>query len=109
MNTGDDWDPPSLAFVFKNEIPASKIFNYWQSEIADSNEKHLLSISIVRGISQANPHSYKVVVSTNPKVAIADGKARKLAVASCRILQMEPESSLNLDGFLRTYNRCKGF
>jgi len=101
------WDekhekPPILALVFRNPDPAAAIFHHWYSEVGREDRQEKLRISIIRHISKAHPHSYRVMVGINPSVALSRPGVKRFVMIS-RQHKMVPDSDLNLTKFLQSY------
>jgi hypothetical protein len=102
----DGASPPILAIAFKDGQVGTEIFRLWRSELGDCDEQEKLRVVIVRGIDKANPHSYRVAIGSNPVVGFSRENVRYAAFVS-RINKMEPDSSANLERFLRAYETFK--
>lgn len=93
--------PPVLGVLFRNEAAAEKIFEELVETIGENDPKSRLRVTIVRGISQRNPHMYRVQLSENFEVS----ENTKIMMVS-RIHTMTPTSSANLDRFLAAYEEA---
>ena len=98
--------PPVFGIVFRNRNAGLQIFQNWLSEVGRVDEQERIRISIVRGIDQARPYCYRVVIG--PNVANVDS-SKQLFVVVNRVHTMEPLSPDNLDRFLNAYNASKMF
>lgn len=100
---GPDTQPPMLGFAYENISAAKDIFQSWRKRYGDDDVKDDLQITIVRGISRDNPAAYAVMVSQNPdNVPFPEGKT--IGFVS-RINHMYPQTTQNLDLFLKDYSR----
>jgi len=100
--------PPVLALLFKNRMPAAKIFALWRSELGSRDDDNKLRVAIIRGVSKASPHAYRVVLGSDPVVSFTQSTITH-AVMVARINTMEPSSSENLKRFLDSYEVCKSY
>jgi len=100
--------PPILVLLFQNASPARKIFALWCSELVPHDEANKLRVAIIRGVSKANPHVYRVVLGSDPAAGFSHaGITRTVMIA--RIHTMEPSSNENLKRFLDSYDVCKSY
>jgi hypothetical protein len=100
--------PPVLALIFKHGAPAAQIIAGWRKELGARDEREALRLSILRGITRANPHAYRVVVGSDPGSWLSSSSAAgtpnvKLTMAMCRMHAMEPTSDMHLRRFLESY------
>jgi hypothetical protein len=98
--------PPLLAICFENEEAARAIFQSWKKKLGETDEKEELRVSIITGVDEGNPFSYKVVAST--ELNVRDERGRRFSMVA-RINRMDPPSSRNLDGFLRRFDLVKWY
>ena len=63
-----------------------------------------LRLVIIRGIDRNRPHAYKVLVGTNADKDHTDEGVRYMATV-CRIHNMNPSDSVNLNCFIENYRR----
>jgi hypothetical protein len=95
--------PPIFALIFGEREPAGRIFDYWKEEIGKFDDADALRICIIRHVDKKNPHHYRVVIGSNVKRAdLVKGGA--FAMMS-RIHTMTPDTSRNLDAFLKAYRK----
>jgi len=106
--TLDGSAPPVLAPVFENSEAADQIFSQWRSELGVCDEEERLRITIVRGIDKTKPHSYRVVIASNPDLAFSQPDIRYTLWVS-RVNTMEPASDLNLERFLQSYEAAGSY
>lgn len=102
LTATDDAVPPVLGLLFENTTAGTEIFQAWREELGETDEQERIYVSIIRGVSKANPFAYRVMIGTNPDTALGDGST-KYAVMTYRIQKMEPSSPQNLDRFLASY------
>ncbi|KKN65692.1 hypothetical protein LCGC14_0479170 [marine sediment metagenome] len=93
--------PPVLIVLFRNKGAAEKIFEELVETIGKDDPKNRLRVTIIRGVNQQNPHEYRVHLSENFE-ANENGKIMMVS----RINTMHPQSSVNLDRFLRDYKQA---
>lgn len=108
MTAVDEQAPPVLVPVFREGESASLIFQQWLKELGAEDPKNLLRVSIVRRTHEGRPHSYKILIGSNLDAA-RDNKRGQFAILMTRINEMAPQSSENLDRFLRSYDMHKSF
>ncbi|MFK3854615.1 hypothetical protein [Agrobacterium pusense] len=93
--------PPMLGLAYENLAAAKDIFKSWRKRYGHDDIKDDLRITVVRGVSRANPAAYAVMISQNPNnVPVSDGTV--IGFVS-RINRMYPSSTENLDRFLADY------
>ena len=103
----DPNQPPFLMLTFKNPEAATQIFLGWKEEIGSEDVREHLRVSIVTGINRKNPAAYRVLISVNPDYSESD-RVRHFVIVS-RINYMNPTDSINLDRFLKDYNKKKKY
>jgi len=100
--------PPILALVFEDPEAGELIFRYMREDLGgDLDVGERLRIAIVRGINEAEPYSYRVVIGSS---VLNDGFQRKevrYGIFVSRINTMRPESAVNLERFLRAYEKFR--
>lgn len=99
---------PILALAFEGADAAKRIFAHWQAELGNDDIEERVRIVVVKGVSRANPHAYRIAVSGNPKRSSPSSKP-KFYTMMYRMKTMEPTSSQNLSGFLALFQRCGKF
>jgi hypothetical protein len=104
----DEASPPILALAFKDAQGAKQIFHFWRGELGEVDAEERLRIAIIRGISRTHPYWYKVLVGSNHDLELSRQGVRYAAFVS-RINKMQPDSGDNLERFLRSYERFKGY
>lgn len=95
---------PALALGFKNPDAARQIFKEWRTKLGEIDENEQLRVSIITGVNKKHPSSYKVVISTNPK--LKKSLQNSFFVVAARFHQMDPPDLRNLNVFLEEYNRA---
>lgn len=98
---------PMIALSFKNPEAAKQIFEYWLNRLGQIDEDEKLRVSIITGVNKKHPSSYKVVISTNPK--LTEGSPSKYFVQVSRVNQMDPPDLRNLNYFLEQYERARRY
>lgn len=94
--------PPIFMFLFENIEAGKNIFKAWRERFGRADEKDELRITIVRGIDKENPHHYRIGVGANIEKEASSGK---LVSTTVRANKMTPANSVNLDNFLKDYNK----
>lgn len=100
--------PPILAILFKNSVPAEKIFKAWHAEIGENDEANVLRISIIRNINKSNPYWYRFVIGAEPSNYFEKPGITQVVMMS-RTHTMTPESNENLDRFLVAFSASKKY
>lgn len=96
--------PPVVGFGFRNIEAGRAIFKKWRSLLGERDADEQLRISIITGIDQTKPASYKVMVRSNPRIDPKDKSHRFMNIVS-RFQRMDPPDTKNLDMFLKTFER----
>ena len=96
--------PPILGLMFRQSAPAKDIFAALEARLGKVDERRALRVSIIQGVSAANPSHYAVVIGSRHDDA-EQLQANKQYFFVSRILWMTPESTENLDTFLEAYRR----
>lgn len=97
--------PPIMAPVFRDRASALEIFAAWRREIGKEDSDEVIRISLVRGITKAEPFSYCVAIGANAE-AKPLRKETKYFVLMSRLNRMTPTSSFNLDRFEKSVALC---
>ncbi|HEY6851604.1 MAG TPA: hypothetical protein VI320_35995 [Terracidiphilus sp.] len=90
--------PPIIAPVFQDRASALEIFAAWRNEIGKEDPNEVIRLSLVKGISKAEPFSYCVSIGANAKADQRRKETRYFALVS-RLNRMNPASSFNLSRF----------
>lgn len=96
--------PPGMGMVFNGIEASTLIFKNWRQELGPTDSQERLRISIIRGILRHQPHAYRIVVGSDLPESASRRTPGLLSVMQ-RIHTMEPDSSFNLDSFLRCYTK----
>jgi hypothetical protein len=100
--TSVEAEPPILALLFSDSTSGRRIFEEWRRERANS----ALNVSVVRGIDVSFPHSYYVIVSSDPDAITS--KPQFVTMVS-RQRRMDPTSSTNLNSFLERFRTAGSY
>jgi hypothetical protein len=95
--------PPILGFLFRESAPAKDIFAALKARLGEVDERRALRVTIIRGVSAANPSHYAVVIGSRHDAEQLRPDKQFFFIS--RILQMTPETTNNLDTFLEVYRR----
>lgn len=104
LMSGELDKPPILGLVFSDCEAARSIFSELRGKLGRVDAEEQLRVSIITGIRGDYPSWYRVVIGSNPEFPESDGTPKHFVITS-RVLQMEPESSRNLDSFLTRFER----
>lgn len=94
-------ETPMLMFAFEKAAVGHKIFENIAKTVGDKDPNNALRIALIRGINRQNPAHYRVTVTSN--LDRSDAGASKVQMALSRIHNMTPNSSENIDRFLKDY------
>jgi len=97
--------PPWMVLGFANAQPAVEIVKQLVHELGNYDRKNRLRITIVRGISRANPSHYRVVIGSN----VDSSSIKKFGNWLSRVHTMTPTNTSNLDRFLKSYELSGSF
>lgn len=103
LTTKNDVAPPGIAPVFRDRDAAAEIFMEWRRELGADDGQDRIRVSVVRGISAANPHAYRIVIGADMAATVFEKNSAKFVMTVFRVCQMDPKSSVNLDRFLVSY------
>jgi hypothetical protein len=101
--------PPFMGLMFRNMEAASQIFAEWSNRFGKVDEEDDLRIAIITGISKANPTHYAVIVGPNIDRIKRMSETNKTFALVSRVNWMSPESTKNLDGFLKEFDKYGAF
>ena len=108
--------PPSLGFVFENELAARKIFSGWQERYGKNDEYEELRISIIEGEIIGEEPGYSIHIGADPDSAIERFKdagfeySEDLIMMISRVHRMHPPpESRNLEMFKQAYRKYKSY
>lgn len=96
--------PPTIAPMFREGQPAKKIFEGWRKDIGTIDKENRLRLAIIKGISRANPHAYRLVIGPNLEAASVP-QGMKHFIGVNRVHTMEPTAGKNLQRFLESFRR----
>ena len=88
--------PPLFGIMFTDEQAARQIFEGWRKRFGSFDRENQIRIAILTGVQKANPHAYKVVIGTDPRL----DDPSKLVITASRINEMTPAAPDNLNYFL---------
>lgn len=96
--------PPIVGLMFANREAGRQIFERWRERFGNIDRDDEIYLSIVKGVSEANPAHYNVLVTSR----LDPPKARKPtgAMVLARFNRMTPDSDKNLNVFLADYKRA---
>jgi hypothetical protein len=97
--------PPIIAPVFRDRASALEIFAAWRREIGKEDSDEVIRISLVKGISKAEPFSYCVLIGANAE-AKPRRKETKYFVLMSRLNRMNPTTPFNLSRFEKSVGLC---
>jgi hypothetical protein len=95
--------PPILGLLFRERAPAENIFAALVARLGKVDERRTLRVTIIRGVSAANPSHYAVVIGSRHDAELLRPDKQLLFIS--RILHMTPETTKNLNTFLEVYRR----
>lgn len=98
----DSDQPPFIALGFTDAEAGKAIFDEWHKKIGSIDQDEQLRVSIITGIDNSNPFSYKVLIGVNPKVK--KGSQSVMQYVLSRVHRMDPPDHANLNRFLEKYN-----
>jgi len=96
-------DPPILGLVFRNAGAAKEIFEGWRTRLGEVDEEDQLHLSLITGVNKRLPHSYAVVIHSNPGASLVRDLHHTVHVS--RIHRMDLTDSRNLSVFVPRYER----
>lgn len=104
---GADGHTTGLMFAFENPVVGSKIFSNIAGTVGEKDPAHRLRILLIRGISKEHPAHYRVVVTS--RINISNAETSGMQTILSRNHTMTPETSENLEGFLKEYRALRKF
>jgi len=100
--------PPFVAFLFENEEGGRKIFKRWRERFGPQDENEEISLSIVRQLPQQNEHHYSILITSKlPETGKLNPK--QVITMANRFMTMEPDTDINLERFLESYDQIGAF
>ena len=100
--------PPIIALLFSNQESARKIFERWHERFGQRDIDEAIHLAIIRDVSAANPSHYEVLV-TSSLPSETERRFDNLMMHMGRHLTVTPETSANLDRFLKQYERVASY
>jgi hypothetical protein len=96
--------PPIIGLMFANREAGRQIFERWRERFGNIDRNDEIYLSIVKGVSDANPAHYNVLVTSR----LDPSETRKPAGAMVlsRFNRMTPDSDKNLNVFLADYKQA---
>ena len=101
--------PPFLGLVFDNREMASAIFGEWNEKFGWKDVDDRIRIAIIRGINLDNPHHYRVHITQSIESVKESINDPKRIFCISRLNTMEPNSSMNLETFLKQFELFRAF
>jgi hypothetical protein len=102
-----DDHPPILGPAFQNLEAGERIFKDWRDRLGEFDRANEIRIAIIVGVSAKNPNHYSFTIGSNPDSLAKSGVKRVVMVS--RVNRMEPNSSMNLDGFLKAFRKFNAY
>jgi hypothetical protein len=99
--------PSIIGLIFTNREAARSIFERWRERFGEVDRNDEIYLSIVRGVSDENPHHYNVLIASKPDLSNA-GKVNRAMVLS-RFNRMQPDTGTNLRNFLAEYQKIGSY
>jgi tetratricopeptide (TPR) repeat protein len=103
-NSMSSTSPPAMVLMFANEKNGKQIFQLWKDEFGEKVGEHV-RIAIIKGIDKKNPFWYSVSIGPFKQPNVASERF----VVMTRLHIMNAESHKNLDQFISSFTRAKGF
>ena len=107
LEFGDD-GPPGMALLFKDEEAARKIFERWRERFGTRDANEEIHIAIIQHLPGQPPSHYVVLVTSRLPDKEEFKSSQALAVAT-RSLTMTPDTAVNLQRFLDSYQNFGGY
>lgn len=104
----DASQPPILALAFLERDAPTKIFEGWAKELGKRDTAEKIRITIVRGFNRSHPLWYRVMINSNVGEDREATRPRYLLMTGRKIV-MEATTTVNLDNFIKHYQRCGGY
>ncbi|TBY81729.1 hypothetical protein [Rhizobium leguminosarum] len=107
MTVDGNGPPPVMCLAFLNADPGRAIFESWQALYGLDDPDGNVRIAFIRRVRSSNPHAYAVIVGPDPnKLGEQSGNFFEFV---SRYQVMTPDSSENLDRFLKSYEDHERF
>jgi hypothetical protein len=96
--------PPAVGLLFADRDAARSIFERWRERFGKVDREDEIYLSIVRDVSDENPHHYNVLITSgfSPSEDCKPGGAIVLS----RFNRMQPDTDTNLRRFLADYEKA---
>ncbi len=94
-----------MGLLFRNMEAATEIFSEWNNRFGHADKDDELRIAIITGISKANPTHYALIIGPNIDRIERTPEISKTFVLVSRVNRMTPESTKNLDAFLKEFDK----
>lgn len=101
----EDQQPPMLGLVLSDREVATAIFKEWNKKFGREDVDDQIRISIVRGVDAEQEHHYRVHITKSIERDLRQENPGLRVYNMSRINNMEPESSENLEMFLKQFNK----
>ena len=92
---------------FENGYEGKLIFEDWQKRFGHQDSENLIRVSIIKGIDTQNPFWYRVCISADFRKM--KHKPGGITVSVTKSHKMTPNSSINLERLIKTYQNYKEF
>jgi hypothetical protein len=92
---------PGLCLVFDNKSHGMSIFDNLIYEVGINDENGRIKITILKGVSSANPAHYRIIISESFSAL----NTHKRITMISRVHTMTPDTPENIDRFIEHYNR----
>lgn len=93
-----------LYVIFTDREAAKSIFKEFRAKFGKVDHNEMLRVSLIKGVDKLNPHHYRVVIGSHPTVP--EGAQEALTMVSvARVNTMTPENSINLERFIKDFDR----
>ncbi len=93
--------PPLLGLGFTDAEAGKAIFEEWIARIGRRDLNEELKVSIITGIDEQRPFSYRVRIGTDP--GLTANSLAEFVIMISRMCQMDPTDHGNLSNFLERY------
>jgi hypothetical protein len=98
--------PPAFSLIFKNQEAGREIFIQWREELGEIDKQEKLRLVIIRGIDQAHPYAYRVLIGSNLESLPT---SNKFLITMMRIHRMDAATPDNLNRFLESHSVVDAF
>lgn len=100
-------DPPipELILAFKDFGAGKKIFRGWRKRLGEVDLEEWIGVTIITGINKDGPAHYRVAISVSEDYLSSQVHRKEHFVQVCRMQDMEPSQTTNLDQFIYLYKK----